>query len=128
MLTSCFVRFFKDRHWTTREFEELLGGNNSSGSRRSLLEIGCGVGNLFYPLLESGICLRVYACDFSPRAVAFVKEHPLYDPDRVTAFVADITKVRRVESVDSYNHILYTTFLIFLCLVLQSGCTMNEIS
>ena len=87
---SC--RFFKDRHWTTREFEELLE-NNPSLSERSLLEVGCGVGNLFYPLFEEIKNLKVYACDFSKRAIDFVKSNPLYDEERVVVFVADLTAV-----------------------------------
>lgn len=66
------TRFFKDRHWTTREFEELLDCGNTDG--RSILEVGCGVGNLIYPLIEDGLKFnRIFACDLSPRAVDFVK-------------------------------------------------------
>lgn len=66
------IRFFKDRHWTTREFEELLGLGKEN--RNVLLEVGCGVGNLIYPLLEDNINFEmIYACDLSPRAVEFVK-------------------------------------------------------
>jgi len=38
-----------------------------------LLEAGCGVGNAIFPLLNETDNLFVYACDFSPRAVQFVK-------------------------------------------------------
>lgn len=41
-------------------------------------QVGCGAGNTVYPLLELNQQLRVYACDFSPRAVALVQEHPAY--------------------------------------------------
>ena len=82
------TRFFKDRHWTRREFEELVG--TVEGGRKTLLEVGCGVGNFFYPLLEE-IDLFVHACDFSPRAVEFVKAHPLYDEGRVHVFQCDVT-------------------------------------
>jgi len=83
------TRFFKDRHWTTREFAELIGHTDE---RRTLLEIGCGVGNLVYPLVEEGMNFYFYACDFSPRAVTLFKEHPSYDPDRMCAFQTDVTK------------------------------------
>jgi methyltransferase-like protein 6 len=75
------TNFFKDRHWLTREFGVL---ENCS----SFIEIGCGVGNLFFPLLERNINLKVYCCDFSKNAIALVnqKNHP-----RVCAFVADLT-------------------------------------
>lgn len=66
------TRFFKDRHWTTREFQELLSLDDSK--MQILLEVGCGVGNFIYPLIEDGITFRkVFACDLSPRAVEFVK-------------------------------------------------------
>ena len=38
-----------------------------------MLEVGCGVGNFLFPLIEDDPNLFVYACDFSPRAVQFVK-------------------------------------------------------
>ena len=82
------TNFFKDRHWTTREFEEILaeegvgcdgeGERGSEGRRKILLEVGCGVGNLVFPLIEQRLPLYFYCCDFSPRAVQFVKDNPLY--------------------------------------------------
>ena len=76
---------FQDRHWTTREFEELTSTVKSTGSdRRILLEIGCGVGNFVFPLLkEETSDFFIYACDFSNRAVQIVKSHPLYDESKV---------------------------------------------
>ncbi|KAG7173402.1 tRNA N(3)-methylcytidine methyltransferase METTL6-like [Homarus americanus] len=83
------TRFFKDRHWTTREFQELIGDGETT---RTLIEVGCGVGNFLYPLLEENLNLFVYACDFSPRAIRLVKSHPKYDESKVKAFECDITK------------------------------------
>lgn len=72
------TRFFKDRHWTTREFAELLKPAEGEGGR-VLLEVGCGVGNLIYPLLEDGVLFaKIFACDLSPRAVDFVKVNKLF--------------------------------------------------
>lgn len=98
------TRFFKDRHWTKREFEELAAvgsdvPNVSHNGTPVLLEIGCGVGNFVFPLIEEKTSYYIYACDFSPRAVQFVKAHPLYDQRTITAFQCDITKDRLVETV-----------------------------
>ncbi|XP_065896657.1 tRNA N(3)-methylcytidine methyltransferase METTL6-like [Dysidea avara] len=81
------TNFFKDRHWITREFPELLQDTET----RHLLEAGCGVGNTVFPLLEE-TTLFIYACDFSPRAVDFVKSHKLYDETRMRVFQCDLTQ------------------------------------
>lgn len=39
----------------------------------TMLEAGCGVGNCLFPLLEEDPNIFAYACDFSPRAVEYVK-------------------------------------------------------
>lgn len=83
------TRFFKDRHWTTREFFELVG---NASEKRVLLEVGCGVGNLIYPLLDEGMNFFVYACDLSPRAVDFLRSNTNYDETTMNAFQCDITK------------------------------------
>ena len=38
-----------------------------------MLEVGCGVGNFMFPLLSETDNIFFYACDFSPRAIQFVK-------------------------------------------------------
>ena len=87
------TNFFKDRHWTTREFRELVEDDIScdNTSRRVLLEVGCGVGNFAFPLLEEKLPFYFYCCDFSPRAVQFVKNNPLYNEDSIRAFHCDLT-------------------------------------
>ena len=96
------TNFFKDRHWTTREFQEILGddisnNSNDEAKKKTLLEVGCGVGNLAFPLLEEKLNLHIYCCDFSPRAVQFVKDNPLYEEADIEAFQCDITTDRLVE-------------------------------
>lgn len=86
------TNFFKDRHWTTREFEELRACREFEAQRLVLLEAGCGVGNCIFPLLQEDLNIYIYACDFSPRAVEFVKQNPRYSPERCCAFQSDLTK------------------------------------
>lgn len=74
------VNGYKDRHYIKTEFSELTEGvalAKEKGTEVVLLDLGCGVGNAFYPLVNEFGCppLRVQCCDFSPRAVGFVKEH-----------------------------------------------------
>lgn len=89
------TNFFKDRHWTMREFQELLGaGSESCKEKRIMLEVGCGVGNMIFPLLaekDLSLDLFVYACDFSPRALQFIKDNPLYSEETCKAFQCDVT-------------------------------------
>ncbi|XP_019719311.1 tRNA N(3)-cytidine methyltransferase METTL6 isoform X2 [Hippocampus comes] len=84
------TNFFKDRHWTSREFDELKTCRQSESQKLVLLEAGCGVGNCIFPLLEEECNIFVYACDFSPRAVDFVK-NPLCHPERCAVFQCDLT-------------------------------------
>lgn len=79
-------KFFRDRHYLDKELPALANAG-------TILEVGCGVGNTVYPLLE--VCRPetvIYACDFSATAVDLVRSHPMYDPKRVRAFVADLTR------------------------------------
>jgi SAM-dependent methyltransferase len=77
-------RFFNDRHWFSAEFPALL-------TAKAVLEVGCGVGNTIFPLLEINPTAHVYACDFAATAINIVHQHPVYETsDRVTAFVANL--------------------------------------
>jgi len=88
--------FFMDRNWLLKEFPELDFSKSSlpKKDRFCVLEVGCGVGNTTFPLLEC--CGKdkafVYSCDYSPTAVRLVRENPLYFEDHCHAFVWDITK------------------------------------
>lgn len=95
------TNFFKDRHWTTREFQELIEFEEEG--RKNLLEVGCGVGNFVFPLVASQTNLFVHCCDFSPRAVQFVKDNPNYDSLKINAFVHDITLPLPSELNDSID-------------------------
>ena len=43
------------------------------GNGCNVLEVGCGCGNTVFPLMEENGNPFYFACDFSPRAVDFVK-------------------------------------------------------
>lgn len=94
------TKFFRDRHWTTREFQELI--NFDPEQRIVYLELGCGVGNMIFPLVQEGFSnFHFYACDFSPRAIEFVKSNPLFDESRMKAFCADLTTEDLFENVEA---------------------------
>lgn len=57
-----------------------------------LLEVGCGVGNALFPLLEDFHFLHVHGVDCSARAISLVQRNPLYDPSRSQLAVCDISK------------------------------------
>ncbi|KAG8178598.1 hypothetical protein JTE90_019704 [Oedothorax gibbosus] len=93
------ANFFKDRHWTKREFEELADCSTENGKQPVLLEIGCGVGNFIFPLIEEGTAFYIYACDFSPRAISLVQENERYDSKICKAFVCDVTQNPLTENI-----------------------------
>jgi len=102
-------RFFKDRHWTTREFSELLGDDIH---QKHILEIGCGVGNFIYPLLADGLNAIFYACDFSPRAIECLKSNPSYDPSFINAFNCDIVTDELITKIPENSLDLVTAIFV----------------
>jgi len=81
------TNFYKDRNYIKHEFKEL----SEAKPPFLLLDAGCGVGNGFYPLFRE-FGMRVHCCDFSPRAVDFVKQNELYKADLIDAQVCDLVK------------------------------------
>ena len=73
------TNFFKDRHYILEEFIEL---KEDKKEKITLLDMGCGVGNSFYPLIIRLPNLFINAFDFSKRAINMAKTHPLYEKEK----------------------------------------------
>ena len=85
------TNFFKDRHYILEEFSEL---KNDKRDKITLLDMGCGVGNSFYPLLIRLPNLYIRAFDFSKRAVNMSKTHPLYEKEKYRINIYDLDLVK----------------------------------
>ena len=85
------TNFFKDRHYILSEFQEL---KQDTRDKITLLDIGCGVGNSFYPLIKRLPNLHVFAFDFSKRAVNMASTHELYitNKHRISLLPLDIVE------------------------------------
>lgn len=90
-------KFFKDRHWLFTEFPELVPESadqlEQPRPQKTILELGCGVGNTVFPLLEMDPSLFVYCCDFSAKAIELVKATAATSAHghRLCPFVFDLT-------------------------------------
>jgi len=89
--------FFKNRNWIEREFVEIVGTE-----KWKILEVGCGVGNTTFPLLDRNPNLTFYSFDFSKVAVNNLKENSLYEKycDRCFPFVYDISQNKLPDLVE----------------------------
>ncbi|KAI8639984.1 S-adenosyl-L-methionine-dependent methyltransferase [Parasitella parasitica] len=103
------TKFFKDRHWTDREFRELADQSKD----QKCLEVGCGVGNFVFPLLADNPHMFVYACDFSKRAVDMVKANANYDESRCKAFVCDLTADQLTDNIHANSLDLVSAIFVF---------------
>ncbi|KXN68319.1 methyltransferase [Conidiobolus coronatus NRRL 28638] len=97
-------KFFKNRNWLNLEFPEIFIGKEGDELEEdfNILELGCGVGNTTFPLLEANPNpkFKVFTTDFSSTAIDVLKQHPLYDNDRCKAFVWDMTATELPEIIE----------------------------
>jgi methyltransferase-like protein 6 len=98
--------FFKDRHWTLREFQIEIH------STTKLFELGCGVGNFLFPLLNELPDLFVYACDFSSTAIELLRQNAQYDSQRIQSFVCDLTDEQSIPIEDNSIDICSMIFVL----------------
>lgn len=87
------TNFYKDRHYLLREFNELSSALAAATpeNKVTLLDLGCGVGNAFWPMVEHHAAnVKIQCCDFSKKAVSFINEHKLYNSEFIDNQVCDI--------------------------------------
>lgn len=108
-------KFFKDRHWLFTEFPELKA-SHSNADHFNIFEIGCGVGNTIFPILQynNDINLRVFGCDFSLRAIDILRENKEFDAQRCQVFVLDATAESWQNSVPFAENSMDIIVMIFV--------------
>lgn len=86
-------KFFKDRKWLCHELGPHIDEMKAArgGGPVHILEVGCGVGNAIYPLLEDRDDVTFSAFDFSESAVRSLQRDGRHDGDRMNSFVYDAT-------------------------------------
>lgn len=77
--------FFKDRKWLQIEFPTLFEATKEGNDKPiTILEIGCGAGNTFFPILEQNKNpnLKIFGCDYSKVAVDLVRSNPVFSENQ----------------------------------------------
>lgn len=76
--------FFKDRKWLQIEFPFLYETTAADYNKPvTILEVGCGAGNTFYPILNQNQNpeLKIYGCDYLKVAVDLVRDNENFAPN-----------------------------------------------
>lgn len=68
----------------SQHFGNMLTTDSERKGSTMILEIGCGVGNTVFPILQYNADpdLFVFCCDFSSTAIQLLKDNSEYDPKR----------------------------------------------
>jgi len=117
------TNFFHDRHYLSKDFpSEFPDDVNAS---RTIVELGCGVGNCILPLMEQYPRFQIWAYDFSDVAVDLLQQDPRFISAgaRVRAGVWDIT----TEPVPASAVADVTTLLFCLSAVSQRRAASKNI-
>ena len=91
LVSACetpFPAIFGNRHYFVREFPVLAA---AATHPRTLLELGCGIGNTAFPLLACLPHLTVVGVDVAHEAVRLFRAHPLYSSGRAAAVQHDLS-------------------------------------
>ncbi|CAD5215519.1 unnamed protein product [Bursaphelenchus xylophilus] len=87
-------KFFKDRHWTRNEIHDILGDLDYN-KKLVFVEMGCGVGNMLFPLIEYYPHWDFFGFDFSENAIQELKKRARNSGVSITADVLDLTDNQR---------------------------------
>lgn len=113
--------FFKDRRWLQIEFPEIFELTKPDAGKRTVIEIGCGVGNTLYPILQANENkdLLAIGVDYSSKAIEIVKEHELYTKGNAHAAVWDLANPDGTLPEGVEEHSADVVILIFVLSALQ---------
>lgn len=113
--------FFKDRKWLQIEFPSLYKVTAEDYQEKcTILEIGCGAGNTFYPVLNQNKNqnLKIVGCDYSKVAVDLVRNNEQFKPnnDKGVAFssVWDLANPDNILPDDVEEHSVDIIIMVFV--------------
>uniref|UniRef100_A0A0K0EDI8 tRNA N(3)-methylcytidine methyltransferase n=1 Tax=Strongyloides stercoralis TaxID=6248 RepID=A0A0K0EDI8_STRER len=105
--------FFKDRHWSKKDLQDACP-NLDFSLPLTYLEVGCGVGNMLFPIKEFFPNWDVYGFDFSDNAINIIKEKGKATNVEVNVFVLDLTDSEKAEDIIYKFPLADITTLIFV--------------